>query len=178
MSSFIEKVISGEQKAIIEFYNNYSPRILKYLKTKLAKNEDSQEILNDIFLQAIDSLPLLKKEENLQAWLYKIAHNKIVDFYRKRKIKFILLSQIPLLNLIDKEIHQPEFVYEKNRTRDRINDSIYSLSKKYRKIIHLHYEENLGVKEISEKLNLSFKATESLLFRARRSFKKIYENSN
>ncbi len=178
MSSYIEKIISGEQKAIIKFYHDYSPRILKYLKAKLSKNEDSQEILNDIFLQAIDSLPLLKKEENLQAWLYKIAHNKIVDFYRKRKIKFILLSQIPFLNLIDKEIHQPEFVYEKNRMKEKINNSIYSLSKKYQSILHLHYEENLGVKEIAKKLNLSFKATESLLFRARQSFKKAYENSN
>ncbi len=55
---------------IVAFYQGYSPGILRYLQTKLPPDE-AKEILNDVFLEAVDSLPTLKKQTNLKAWLYK-----------------------------------------------------------------------------------------------------------
>jgi len=75
------------------------------------------------------------KEENLKNWLYKIASNKVVDYYRKRKIKSFLLSQIPYLDLFAKEMSQPEFILEKNQLRDKIELVMKSLSQKYQQII-------------------------------------------
>lgn len=128
-------------------------------------------------MEAIDSLSLLNKEQNVSAWLYRIAHNKMVDFYRKRKIKSILLSQVPFLQIFASEINQPEFQFEKNKIRDNIELALHSLSVKYQKILRLHYEENIPVKAMAAIFNLSFKATESLLFRARQSFKLAYERA-
>ncbi len=119
----------------------------------------------------------MNKAENIQAWLYKIAHNKTVDFYRKKKIKSILLSQLPFLEIIANEIHQPEFQFEKNKIRDRIEYALKSISDDYRKILQLHYEEEVPVKDLAPIFNLSFKATESMLFRARQSFKRAYEQT-
>ncbi len=177
MKSLVERIISGDSQSIVEFYKLYSPRILRFLLKKLPSVEDAQEILNDVFLDAIDSLPMLKKDENLQAWIYKIARYKTVDYYRKRKIKSILLSQIPYLEIVDTEVHQPEFIYEKDKIRDKIEITFRSLPKLYRKILKLHYEDRFSVKQIAVILKLSFKATESLLFRARQSFKLAYERA-
>src|SRR5437868_1543708 len=113
MKSFVDKLLSGNKEAFMLFYQKYNSKILPYVKSKVARKEDAEELMHDILLEAIDSLPLLKKEENLQAWVYKITQNKIVDFYRKRKIKSILLSQVPFLELVASETHQPEFIYEK-----------------------------------------------------------------
>jgi len=110
----------------------------------------------------------------LQTWLYKIAHNNVVDFYRKKKIKSVLFSQAPFLEILAQEISQPEFQYEKDKLHENIESAFASLSAKNREILTLHYEKNVPVKEISLLLNLSFKATESLLFRARKSFIKAY----
>ena len=118
--SFIKKILNGDSYAVVEFYKSYSPKILSYLSKKLPSVEDAQEITNDVFLEAIDSLSILKKEENISAWLFRIAHNKMVDFYRKKKIKSILLSQVPFLQIVAAEINQPEFQFEKNKIRDRI----------------------------------------------------------
>jgi RNA polymerase sigma factor (sigma-70 family) len=175
--SFIKKILTGDSKAVVQFYKAYSPRILTYLSKKLPHLEDAQEITNDVFLEAIDSLALLQKEENVSAWLYRIAHNKMVDFYRKKKIKSILLSQVPFLQIVANEIHQPEFQFEKDRIRDRIEKILLSLPKEYCKILKLRYEEGFSVKILAKKLNLSFKAAESLLFRARQSFKLAYERA-
>ncbi|KKQ34056.1 MAG: RNA polymerase sigma factor, partial [Microgenomates group bacterium GW2011_GWA2_37_6] len=166
----------GDLQAVNEFYKQNSARILSYLLKRLPTQEDAEEIANDVFLEAIDSLNLLKKDENLEAWLVRIAHNKMVDYYRKRKIKSLLLSQVPYLQIIAKEIHQPEFQFEKNRIRDKIEKTFYQLSYHYRKILRLHYEENIPIKQIALEFDLSFKATESLLFRARKQFQIAYES--
>lgn len=167
----------GNSQAVVEFYRLYSPRILNYLIKKLPRQEDAQEITNDVFLEAIDSISLLRKEEKVLSWLYKIAHNKLVDFYRKNKIKSMLLSQVPFLQIVANEINQPEFQFEKNRIRDKIESALHSLPYNYRKILRLHYEENIPVKELAITFNLSFKAAESLLFRARQRFKLAYERA-
>ncbi len=172
--SFIKRILSGDSKAVIEFYKSYSPKILSYLLKRLARHEDAEDLTNDVFLEAIDSLSFLRREESVLAWLYRIAHNKTVDFYRKQKIKSILLSQMPFLQIAASEINQPEFQFEKNKIRDRIELSLQSLSLSYQKILKLHYEDNVPVKELAVELKLSFKAAESLLFRARQSFKLAY----
>jgi len=175
--SFIKRILRGDSHAAVEFYRSCSPKILSYLSKKLPTFEDAQELTNDVFLEAIDSVSVLKKEESTMAWIYRIAHNKMVDFYRKRKIKSIILSQMPFLQIVASEINQPEFQFEKNKIRDRIESALRSLSQKYQKILMLHYEEKISVKELARIFNLSFKATESLLFRARQSFKLAYAHS-
>ena len=175
--SFIKRILNGDSKAVVEFYKTHSPKILSYLSKKLPRFEDAQEITNDVFLEAIDSLSILKKEESALAWLYRIAHNKMVDFYRKRKIKSILLSQVPYLQIVAAEINQPEFQFEKDKIRDRVELALHNISQKYRRILTLHYEQKIPVKELANIFNLSFKATESLLFRARQSFRLAYERA-
>ena len=164
------------EQAVVSLYKNFSPGISRYLKNKLPANE-VDEILSNVFIEAVDSMSTLKKQTNLKAWIYKIAHNKIVDFYRKRKIKSFLLSQVPYLDLFAKEISQPEFILEKNQIRDRIESAMREISQKYRNILHMHYEEQIPIKKIALVLSLTPKATESLLFRARQHFIKAYERA-
>lgn len=177
MNPLIEEIKNGSEKAVIEFYKTYSSKIRKYLASRIKHNEDVDELLNEVFFDAIDALPFFREKCLIQTWLYKIAHNKIVDFYRKRKIKAILLSQIPFLQILENEINEPEFQFEKNKLRNKIETALSSLSRNHRIILELHYTNDIPVKEIAVKLNLSFKAAESLLFRARQNFKLAYERA-
>lgn len=160
-------------EAVSHFYRLYAPKIERYLIKRLPL-DDAKEITNDVFLDAIDSLVNLKTEDNVLGWLCRIAHHKAVDYYRKRKIKSILLSTLPFLQPLAAEIDQPEFKLEKKILRNRIQKVSHLISEKYRRILRLHYEEEYSIKEIAVILNLSYKATESLLFRARQSFKEEY----
>jgi len=170
----VEKILEGDEGAVTILYQTYSSGILKYLQNRVP-HEEASEILNDTFLEAIDGMVMLKKDENLKSWLYKIAYNKTIDYYRKSKVKSILISQIPFLEIVDSEVHQPEFQMERARLRERIERALRSLSEKYRKILTLHYEDQLPIKKIALVFNLTPKACESLLFRARQSFIKAYE---
>lgn len=170
MPDILERIISGDKTATREFYTAYSPRILGYLTKRLPSFEDSQEIMQDVFLEAIESLSIFKRKATVLNWLYKIARNKTVDYYRKKRVKVLLLSSMPFLEIVAHEINEPEFQFEKTKIREKIEKTFSLLSEKYRKILILHYEHGLRIKEIANMLNLSAKTTESLLFRARRQF--------
>lgn len=176
MTTLVKQILQGDDQAVIKLYQLYSPKILRYLQKRVPR-EEAQEIVNDVFLEAIDALPTLKKEQNLQAWLFRIAHNKTVDFYRKRKITAFLLSKMPFLEIVAQEIHEPEFQFEKDKIRDKIERTLHQLSTHYQRILRMHYEEDMPVRDIAISFNLSYKATESLLFRARKSFKEHYERA-
>ncbi len=173
----IEKILQGDKTATVAFYKLYSPKILFYLSKKLPRQEDAQEVLHDVFLEALDALPLLRNRDNVLSWLYSIAHNETVDFYRKSKIKSILLSQLPFLQLVANEITEPEFEYEKNKITERIEKTFALLSIRHRRILRLHYENGIQVKNLAPVFHLSCKATESLLFRARQNFIRTYERT-
>ncbi len=174
MASLIERILQGDKAATVAFYKQYSPKIFDYLTKKLPRREDAQELMHDVFLEALDALPLLRKHENVMSWLYAITHNEVVDFYRKRKIKSVFLSQIPFLQLVASEINEPEFQFEKDKIREKIERAFSLLSSNHQKILLLHYEEGIGVKQLAPVFNLSFKATESMLFRARQNFIHAY----
>lgn len=171
--SLIEQIKAGDKTAVLAFYRQYAPKIQRYLERRLSK-EDSHEVLNDVFLDALDELPLLKHQSNILGWLYRIARNKTIDLYRKKKLKSVLFSQIPYLEFAEKEMHQPEFILEKERVVQKIEHAMRTISGKSAMILRMHYEDGMRVKEISLILNLPFKTTESLLFRARQQFKKAY----
>lgn len=174
MKSLVKKILDGDEAAVVALYQTYSSQLLKYLQNRVP-HEEANEILNDVFLEAIDGMVMLKKDANLKSWLYKIAYNKTIDYYRKSKVKSILISQIPFLEIVDSEVHNPEFQMEKARLRERIEKALRSLSEKYRKILTLHYEDQLPIKKIAVVFELTPKATESLLYRARQSFIQAYE---
>lgn len=177
MTDVLQRIIDGDPQATRDFYLQFSQKILTYLKKRLPHEEDAQEIMQDVFLEAIDSLFYLQKHGSVQSWLYSIAHNKVVDYYRKKKIKSIVLSAIPVLQIAAEEIHQPEFQFEKDKIRDKIEKAFSSLSHRYQEILIMRYEKDIPIKELALELHLSFKATESLLFRARQDFKKAYERA-
>lgn len=177
MTSLINKILQGDEHAVETFYRTYAPEILQYLKHKLPREEDAQEIVNDVFLDAVDALPTLQAHTNAQAWLYRIAHNKMVNFYRKRKIKSFLFSQFPFLKLAASEISQPEFQLEKKEAVIRMQLTLQQLSQNYQNILQMHYLEDMPIKTIAIRLDLSHKAAESLLYRARQRFIKDYERT-
>ncbi|MGI8420088.1 MAG: RNA polymerase sigma factor [Candidatus Levyibacteriota bacterium] len=177
MAPLINRMLAGDPQAIEIFYKTYSSGILRYLKHRLPREEDAQEILNDVFLDAVDALPTLREHTFLQTWLYKIAHHKVANFYRKRKMKSFLFSQFSYLKLVAEEINEPEFQYEKQELLLKLKQTLQNLSERYQQILRLHYEEAMPIKMIALEINLSPKATESLLYRARQQFKKDYERT-
>jgi len=175
MEQIVEEVLSGKAGAATIFYKTYAPKLKRYLVTKLPEGE-VEEILQDTFLSAFDSLSLYRGESSISTWLISIARHEVADFYRRRYVRERVEKTAPLFENMVSEIMSPEFVYRKNKIEKRFFGAYRSLSKSHQDVLSYKYELSMSVKEIAKRMEMSFKATESLLFRARSAFREEYEN--
>lgn len=171
----VKGILSGNEKSLLTFYRYFSPKLLAFIKRRTQIAEDAEEILQDVLLSSLDSLRDFTFKSSLSTFLHAIAKNKIIDFYRKRKIKKVLFSQVPKLESLLTTLLGPEEVFEEKQLRIRISQALKKLSPKYQKIITLKYFDDLSVREITQELQISFKSAESMLFRARKAFAKALE---
>ena len=66
-------------------YKRERGRLLAFIRSRVPRNEDAEDILQDVFTQAMQNLSVTEPIDNLLAWLYTVARNRIVDLYRRRR---------------------------------------------------------------------------------------------
>lgn len=173
-----QEILNGikqkNEQVLFRFYQKYNRSILHFVSRQLHDQFLAEEITQDVFMDFIEGIRDFHCQSSLKTYLYSIAKNKIIDVIRKKKIKKILFSTMPSYIveglktiLIDEDI-------EKRELSLKINKVFRALPNDYRVILRLKYIEDEKVKTIAKKLSLEFKATESLIFRARKAFIKVF----
>jgi RNA polymerase sigma-70 factor (ECF subfamily) len=175
MEKIIVDVLLGKKGSATKFYKDYAPKIRRYLMAKLPEAE-VEEILQDTFLSAFDSLSLYRGESSVSTWIVAIARHEVADFYRKKYVRVAVEKTSPLFDNMVSDILSPEFEWEKKKMEKRFFSTYRVLSKQYQDVLSYKYELSMSVREIAVRMEMSFKATESLLFRARVAFREEYEN--
>lgn len=177
MEKIVEELLAGKKGVASRFYRELSPSVRRYLRGRLPEEVDVEEILQDTFVAAFDSLPLYRGEAKLISWVLSIARHEVADFYRKRYVRKVVEKTSTLLDDVAEEIRTPEFEWEKKKLEKRFHTAYKALSKQYQLVLSLRYELGMSVKEVAREMKMSFKATESLLFRARSAFAAAYEQN-
>ena len=153
---------------------NFRQKLTRLIARKVADPMDVDEIVQDTLLSALDSLPGFKGQSQLFTWVGGIARHEIVDFYRRKKIKQIVFSKLPFLEKLVSQALGPELAYQELETKTKILATLKRLSEGYAQILRLKYVEELSMRQIANQLNLTVKAVESRLTRARLAFQKVY----
>ncbi|MBL7159548.1 RNA polymerase sigma factor [Candidatus Microgenomates bacterium] len=174
----VNKILAGDKKAAEYFFKKYSQKLLNFILLKISDPADGEEILQDTLISAMDSLPLFSARSSLYTWLGAIAKHEVADFYRKKKIKTILFSRLPILEGLAGQALGPEEKLMKKEIKKQIRLVFKKLSEGYGQILRLKYIEGCSVAQIAKELNMTFKAVESKLFRARIAFQKQYAKEN
>lgn len=171
----IARLLLPDRRAAQEFYDRFAPRLFRFIRRKIASEQDVEEIAQDTLFAFLEGIRDFTGRSSLNTYLCSIAANKIVDFYRKKRLARIVFSQLPEgLEPLISELADPQKILDNSLLRQKIISVLSRLSPRYRKIIHLKYIEGRSVVEIARILSLSFKSAESILFRARKAFVKIY----
>lgn len=171
----LRRLLSKDEDALREFYLQHKVPLMHYLQRKLS-NHDAEEVFQDSFIGFIDGLRNFRQQSSLKTFLYSIAKRKCIDKLRGKKFQKVLFSYLPqyVVESLAQVFLKDEL--DKKHIRYAIEKVLAAIPHDYAHVIRLKYIEEYTVAEISEKIHLPFKATESLLFRARRSFVKVYKD--
>ena len=170
----IPLLIAEDPRTLLEFYAKITPFLKKFFASQIQDHQDREEVISDTILSILDSLPRFQRQSKFSTWAYSIARHELIDYYRRKKLKTLLFSHFPFLeNLADKALG-PQLALEETEAKHKIYQTFKNLSEGYSRILRLRYIEGLSVKMISLELNISYKATESRLSRARLAFQKEF----
>jgi len=172
---FIKKIIARDNKALIDFYKCYQMRVFYYINKQISDKAVCEEITQDVFLDFIEEIRDFRGQSSIKTFLFTIARNKTIDYIRKKKFKKILFSAIPSYIIEKASAIFLDDDLEKKELADKIKSVLARLPNDYQIILRLKYIDEERVRMIARKMSLTFKATESLLFRARRAFIKVFK---
>ncbi len=172
----LEKIINRDERALLRVYQKYQPSIFNFVKSQISNYQTAEELTQDIFIDFIEALRDFRFQSSLKTFLFSIARHKIVDQIRKKKLKSVLFSKLPSFIVESLKVVFIDEEIDKKELKEKIEKIINSLPNDYQLILRLKYIEGIKIKEIADKLKMNFKATESLLFRARKSFIKVFNN--
>jgi RNA polymerase sigma-70 factor (ECF subfamily) len=170
----VQRMIKKDEKALRIFYNQYYKQVFNFVYQKTKKYHLTEELTQDTFIDFLDALRDFRYQSSLKTFLFSIAKNKTIDFMRKKKIKTLIFSMLPSYVVEGLKVVLMDEEIEKKELTKKIAHVFEKLPNDYRKILRQKYIEEIKVDQIAVDFKLGFKATESLLFRARRAFVKIF----
>ena len=158
-------------------YQRHAPVILIYVRRHIPSWEDAEDIVLEVFLTALEQEKLLVglSVEAQRAWLWRIAHNKVVDLYRRRgsssSAPFEALAQW----VSDDDGLTPEETALQQEMYSRLRASLASLSQPQQEIVRLRFEAGLRCKDIAGLMQKPEGTVRSMLSRALNHLRKLYE---
>jgi len=178
-----EEIVSLIQSGKVELFSilidRYEEKIKRYARKFLADREDIDDVLQDIFIKAYKNIQSFDVKRKFSSWIYRIAHNKLIDALRER-------NKNPLL-FFDFDTFFPYYTGSKNdlsqdidrkQEKEIIDSCLDKLEPKYKEPIIFYYFEGLSYQEISDILQIPISTVGIRIKRAKDKMRLIYQDFN
>ena len=165
----LQRAARLETKALTEIYDTYSPGMYRYAMRLLGDATLAEDCVAETFTRFLDALQKRRgPRDHLQAYLYRIAHNWVVDSYRQQKDDSALDDSLP-------SDDRPEVEAAKRIRQAQLRKAIRNLTLDQQQVIALKYLEDWNNEEIARALNKPVGAVKSIQHRALKSLQRFLE---
>jgi len=174
VADLVVQAQDGVADAFGLIYDKFADQIYRYVYYRVPK-EDAEDITGMVFLKAWEKIhQYVPGKSNFSAWLFRIAHNLVVDNYRlKKDVEFTELGvDIPEY----RREHNPIKMAEMNFSSDKLRLAISKLKKGYKQIVILKFINEMSNPEIAEIMKKSEGSVRILQFRALKALKRELED--
>jgi RNA polymerase sigma-70 factor (ECF subfamily) len=169
--ALIQASIEGDGKAFEALYIHYMKAIYRYIFFRVGDEIHAEDLTEETFVRAWEALPNYQQRKHpFSSWLYRIAHNLIIDHYRR--IKPVPISNGLMRTYSDPAESMDHMVHRKNEIRLLIN-AVQKLNELEREIVLLRFVEGLSHKEISAMVGRSQTSCRVILHRALKALRSI-----
>lgn len=171
----VSQAQNGDTASFARIYDFFVDPIYRYIYFKVPKS-DALDLTETVFLKVWENLRGYRTSQGsvFASWLYRIAHNAVVDHYRLHKEYAELDGNVA----DEKKDHDPVSITERKMGQDALRFAISKLKKSYQQVILLKYISELENHEIARVLKRSEGSLRILKFRALKALKKVLENMN
>ena len=174
--ALMEQVSRGDREAFALLVEQYAPALQRFAVRLLVQQPHAEEVVQETLTRAwLKASDYDAERARLSTWLHRIAHNLCVDRLRRQEREVTLA---PALESALTARETAEQVVETLDSQDRVARAIDSLSERYRTALVLTYYQDLSNREVAEIMDVSIRALESLLVRARQQIKTTLEASS
>lgn len=161
-------VIAGDSRAFTELMRRHKEALYRFIRRYVGDADEAYDLLQDTFLAAWSALPGFDSARPMRAWLRRIALNKCRDWSRRRSVRRFFFAAAPIDNNAHRvAIPASETDPEQERRLADLDRQIANLPAGLKEPLLLTQFEGLSHKEAAQILNISRKAVEMRIYRAR-----------
>ena len=131
-------------------YLGYHDKVYRLIMGKVCNEAVAQDLTSEVFVKVCSKLDTFDESKaSVSTWIYRIAQNTVIDYFRTRKVYAEVPEEIPLDGEVDDAILN-------NETLEELADALQTLPVRDRDLLILHYYRGLTLKEAAETLGMSY----------------------
>ena len=156
----VQRARQGEQEAFAQLYENHFDKIFRYVVLKIRNQAEAEDMTQQVFIKAYESIGSYQSQGvPFTAWLFRIAHNQMVDYVRKQsKRQTVPLDEsLQIMDDCDVE-HEVETKIE----MEKVVLATAKLTKAQREVISLRFAGGLSITEAAKTMRKSEGAIKAL----------------
>jgi RNA polymerase sigma-70 factor (ECF subfamily) len=168
--SLVHRAQQQDEEAFTELYERYFDKIYRYISLKIGNRIEAEDMTQQVFINALRSISSFKwKGLPFSAWLFRIAHNQVVDYLRKKTRQPVLV----LNESITASNDNPQKTTEQNMDIEQLVSATGNLTVAQREVIALRFAGELPIKQVAKIMGKSEGAVKALQHSAIVSLRKI-----
>lgn len=166
---------TGRGQTVEELFEQHSEKLFAYLRQHTPSREDAEDILVDTFMAALAEAKFAHLPASGQvAWLWRVARNKVMDTFRKARVR----ASVPLEQADEtpgeEDAHDPEQATLRQDQEREIHDLLHTLPELQREVLRLRFGYDLHCGEIAAILGKREDAVRAMLSRSMNTLRRLY----
>lgn len=170
----VKLVCDGDIDKFALIVERYEAKLTRYIKRLINQpDEEVEDVLAEVFISVYSNIQGFDQKRSFSSWIYRIAHNKAIDYFKLKKNNFSLNVEDEELIGDGKKLF--EEIAAEEEQKKLVANAVEKLEVKYREVILLYFFEDKSYEEISDILHKNTNEVGVLLFRAKAILKKKLE---
>jgi len=183
----LEQATEQQDQWIAQAMERDGSRLRNYIRKHVLDREATEDILQEVFVELVEAYRLVKPIEQVSAWLFRVAKNRIVDRFRGRKLESLTTANygegddalMSLEELLPSPDSGPEAAYARSVLLEEIDEALEEMPEEQRSVFIAHEWEGYSFKELSAQTGVSVNTLLSrkhyAVLHLRRRLQAIYE---
>ncbi len=149
--SLVRRAQHRDQEAFAQLYEEHFDKIYRYVTLRIGNETEAEDMTQQVFLNALQSISSFKwKGIPFSAWLFRIAHNQVVDYFRSKK-----RTTVPLDESLASNDNNPQLIVEQKLDIEQLILATKQLTEAQREVISLRFAGELPIAQVAKAMGKS-----------------------